>query len=131
MLRDLDSKSCPKASPPRLRARRDSGAWFSYKVRTKAKLVISKDITSYVHAAGLGLEPRYQPSKGCVLPLDDPAILNIISLILQSFNCFVVIYLLINSCCVYSNCYFYPILLLIIIRKRLLPRYILFFLIPR
>ena len=24
-------------------------------------------------AAGLGLEPRYQPPKGRVLPLDDPA----------------------------------------------------------
>ena len=26
-------------------------------------------------AAGLGLEPRYTPSKGVVLPLDDPAII--------------------------------------------------------
>ena len=26
-------------------------------------------------AAGLGLEPRYSPPKGDVLPLDDPALL--------------------------------------------------------
>ena len=26
------------------------------------------------HAAGPGLEPRYHPPEGCVLPLDDPAI---------------------------------------------------------
>ena len=28
-----------------------------------------------VFAAGLGLEPRYHPPEGRVLPLDDPAIL--------------------------------------------------------
>ena len=27
----------------------------------------------HIFAAGLGFEPRYQPPKGCVLPLDDPA----------------------------------------------------------
>lgn len=27
-------------------------------------------------AAGLGLEPRYHPPEGCVLPLDDPALLR-------------------------------------------------------
>ena len=27
-------------------------------------------------AAGLGLEPRYSPPEGDVLPLDDPAILD-------------------------------------------------------
>ncbi len=27
-----------------------------------------------IRAAGLGLEPRYSPPKGDVLPLDDPAI---------------------------------------------------------
>ena len=27
-------------------------------------------------AAGLGLEPRYSPPEGDVLPLDDPAILG-------------------------------------------------------
>ena len=26
-----------------------------------------------ISAAGLGLEPRYHPPEGCVLPLDDPA----------------------------------------------------------
>jgi hypothetical protein len=29
------------------------------------------------NAAGLGLEPRYHPPEGCVLPLDDPAALHI------------------------------------------------------
>lgn|GEM_PF-3012289 len=32
-----------------------------------------------LRAAGLGLEPRYSPPKGDVLPLDDPAMLGIIS----------------------------------------------------
>ena len=68
-LRDLDSKSCPKALP---RFARNSGAWFLYKVRTKINFGYQKT-SKIAHAAGLGFEPRYQPSKGCVLPLDDPA----------------------------------------------------------
>ncbi len=30
----------------------------------------------FVRAAGLGLEPRYTPPEGVVLPLDDPAIIS-------------------------------------------------------
>lgn len=31
--------------------------------------------TSFIRAAGQGLEPQYHPPEGCVLPLDEPAIL--------------------------------------------------------
>lgn len=33
-------------------------------------------LAARISAAGQGLEPRYHPPEGCVLPLDDPAILD-------------------------------------------------------
>ena len=39
-------------------------------------------------AAGQGIEPQYHPSKGCVLPLDEPAIFKI----LKQYYTFLLIY---------------------------------------
>ena len=51
-----------------------------YAALRAARQKFSENDVSFIRAAGLGFGPRYSPSKGDVLPLDDPAI----SIIYQS-----------------------------------------------
>ena len=84
-LNDLPSKKSliPKifGSNPTLHDRRiQESPLFPYSALRAARQKFPENDVSFIRAAGLGFGPRYSPSKGDVLPLDDPAI----SIIYQS-----------------------------------------------
>ena len=56
-------------------ARRNSGIRFSPQSTQRLNFDTNLLVPKFIHATGLGLEPRYHPPEGCVLPLDDPAMI--------------------------------------------------------